>query len=138
MGIKPLEKRKTNLNLLKGIVVIASLVIVGFAYNKYRSTIKINPQVLGEKAVKKIIPEKSFIQTLTEDSKKLFNFASSTVEDKSNLIVGEVRNLIDDTASKAAEAATDTIFQNTVGNLLKQIDKLPQKQQQDIKNQICK
>lgn len=45
---------------------------------------------------------------------------------------------INETASKSAETVTDYIFKNTIVNVIKQIENLPPKQQEDIRNEICK
>ncbi|MCL4374267.1 hypothetical protein M1523_00235 [Patescibacteria group bacterium] len=49
-----------------------------------------------------------------------------------------VNKTTSDVLSQSTQSVTDYVFNNTVGNLLKQFDKLPQQQQETIRQAICR
>lgn len=62
---------------------------------------------------------------------------SKTVSNVLSETTKVLTNTINETASKSAETVTDYIFNNTIVNVIKQIDNLPEKQKEEIKKQIC-
>jgi len=62
---------------------------------------------------------------------------SKTVNNVLNETIKVLTNTINETASKSAETVTDYIFKNTIVNVIKQIENLPEKQKEEIKQQIC-
>ena len=68
-----------------------------------------------------------------------------TVDDlkqKGEEMVGEVLGLVEDKATQlatqSAKTVSDVVFDSTLGNFLKQIEKLPKEQREKIKEEICK
>lgn len=133
MTIKPLEKQDKNL-LLKIIfilvLIIAALFLSKLYSNKNKSSFSetsSQKKVLGEtiKNIKEILPTN-------------INKTVKKVEETTGEVLGEVTNLLTNSASKSAQTVTDFLFENTVGKVVEQIEKLPQKQQEEIKKRICK
>ncbi len=53
-------------------------------------------------------------------------------------VLGEAGNFVVQQATKSAAIATDFIVGNTVKSITDQVEKLPQKQQEEIKQNLCK
>jgi len=135
--LRPLEKNKINrffyLKVFLLLVLIgASLYGNYYFYNRKKE----NSEVLS-----------------TERENKKFNFSvdevlsrgKKTVDDlkqKGEEMVGEVLGLVEDKAtqlaSQSAKTVSDLVFDSTLGNLLRQIEKLPEEQREKIKEEICK
>lgn len=127
MVIKPLEKNDGGL-ILK-IFLILILAITGFFINQVY--LRKKKQIIkNEISQKKEVLGESIIKNIDKGLKK--------VEEVTGDVLGEVTTLVTNSASKSAEVVTDFVFENTVGNLVKQIDKLPQRQQEEIREKICK
>jgi len=135
MKIKPLEKN--NQGLLIKVVFLFSLFLMAIIFNQLiKKKVKDIPTVLGE--VKKLkgkteneIVDKMQKSDLVADSVK-------KAEEVSGQVLGDTTNFIQDMANKAASMASDLIYQNTLGKLIDQINKLPQQEQEKVKEQICK
>ena len=121
MAIKPIEK--TNRGLLIKAIFISFLILIsaifGFFIKKKSQDI---PSVLGE-----VEKKNDLIVDSVDKAKKI-----------GGEVLGETASFVQDLTSKAASTASDLIYQNTIGKLINQIDKLPQDQQERVKEQICK
>ena len=131
MGLQPLEKKKDYSPMILKLIILTCLVATGFTLATIaRKTIltKTRPTVLGNSTVNDI--KKSGTSILDEINTNTQAWASD--------ILGVATKTVNSTANKATETISDYVFDNTVGNLLKQIDKLPEKQREDIKRNVCK
>jgi len=96
--------------------------------------------------------ESSEVLSMDKENKKV-NFSvdevlsrgRKTVDDlkqKGEEMVGEVLGLVEDKATQlatqSAKTVSDVVFDSTLGNFLKQIEKLPKEQREKIKEEICK
>lgn len=122
------------------ILFIVSIVSTGIGYTIFK---KSRPDAPIAK-IKKDIP--SILGAQTEEKRESF---TQTANNLLNTVVGEAEKfkataqqeagkIIDDTASKSADTAKIMIIQNTVGAVMQQIEKLPEKEQDEIKKNICK
>jgi len=128
MAIRPLEK-KTNSGLMLKISAILLLLIAGAFYVSLKpQVIKDRPSVLGE----------STKTNIKKEGEKIVGSLTETATQSINDMVAAATRLVGNTATKSAQTISDYIFDNTVGNLLKQIDKLPPDQQENIRRSICK
>jgi len=135
--LRPLEKNETNkffyLKILSLLFLIgASLFGNYYFYNK----IKEKPEVLS--ATKKDKKNNLSIDSILNEGKK-------TVEDlkqKGQEFGGQVLSVMEEKAtqiaSQSAKTVSDFVFDSTLVNILKQIEKLPKEQREKIKEEICR
>jgi len=134
MGVKPLEKPDKSLYIRLGIILF--LITVGLAINFIKGKQIENKKVLG---VQKIVQPNKAISTeeVYNRGKEIANDVVAQSENVLGNVLGEVTNYVSGVASQSANTVSNYVFDNTVGNLIKQIDKLPEKQQEDIKRNLC-
>jgi len=60
------------------------------------------------------------------------------IEDKAGEIIQNTTTYVIDQASNSANSLTNEVIKNTTQNILNQIEKLPQSQQDAIKDTVCK
>ena len=135
--LRPLEKNETNkffyLKILSLLFLIgASLFGNYYFYNK----IKEKPEVLS--ATKENKKNNLSIDSILNEGKK-------TVEDlkqKGQEFGGQVLSVMEEKAtqiaSQSAKTVSDFVFDSTLVNILKQIEKLPKEQREKIKEEICR
>lgn len=129
MVIKPLEN---NNGFYVRFFLIATVIIIGLILSKKISPKKYQPEVLGRQTVIK----KS--KDLEKEGINFINATTKKIGKTVNNVLGEATSTIIDTASKSAESISDFVFDNTIGNILKQFEKLPKAEQERIKERICK
>jgi len=134
MGVKPLEKPDKGLYIRLGIILF--LIVIGLMINFIRSKQTENKEVLGAQKITKSSKPISTDEVYNR-GKEIANDVVVQSENILGNVLGEVTNYVSGVASQSAETVSDYVFDNTVGNLIKQIDKLPQKQQEDIKRNLC-
>ncbi len=131
MGIQQLEKKKDYSPMILKLIILVCLIATGFTLATIaKKTIltKTRPTVLGDTVTKE----------LKKSGSSLLDEINTNTQAWANEILGVATKSINKTASQATESISDYVFDNTVGNLLKQIDKLPEKQKEDIKRNVCK
>ena len=135
--LRPLEKNKINRFFYLKILFLLFLISASLYCNYYfYNKIKDKPEVLSA----------------TKENKKnnfsideVFNQGKKTVEDlkeKGEEMAGQVLGIVEDKAvqlaSQSAKTVSDFVFDSTLGNILKQIEKLPESQREKIKEEICR
>jgi hypothetical protein len=135
--LRPLEKNKINRFFYLKILFLLFLIGASLFGNYYfYNKIKEKPEVLSA----------------TKENKKnnfsideVFNQGKKTVEDlkeKGEEMAGQVLGIVEDKAvqfaSQSAKTVSNFVFDSTVGNLLRQIEKLPREQREKIKEEICR
>jgi hypothetical protein len=136
--IKPVEK--SNRGLIIRVILISFLILGGLAFNRFYPLFNRERSggVLGTGSKSSASKEGTpILQVVEEKAGQVVNTVVDRVEEAGGQILGEAEDFVADTASKSAEAAKDFIFDSTVGNLLKQVDKLPDKEKEDVKRNIC-
>jgi len=131
MGMQPLEKKKDYSPIILKLIILVCLIATGFTLATIAKKIILTkkPQnVLGDTVAKE----------LKKSGSNLLDEINTNTQAWANDILGVATKTINKTANQATESISDYVFDNTVGNLLKQIDKLPEKQREDIKRNICK
>ena len=135
--LRPLEKNKTNKFFYLKILFLLFLIGVSLYGNYYfYNKPKQKPGVLsGTKENKK--------NNLSIDS--ILNEGKKTVEDlkqKGQEFGGQVLSVMEEKAtqiaSQSAKTVSDFVFDSTLVNILKQIEKLPKEQRDKIKEEICR
>ena len=135
--LRPLEKNKINRFFYLKILFLLFLIGASLFGNYYfYNKIKEKPEVLS--ATKKNKKNDFSID-------KVFNKGKKTVEDlkeKGEEMAGQVLGIVEDKAvqlaSQSAKTVSDFVFDSTLGNILKQIEKLPKEQREKIKEEICR
>lgn len=136
MIIKPLE-RKIHRPTFYKILFLVTLVVTGILLDKiFMKKNQDISSVLGkaqeikqqtqEKAVKKV-----------QDS-NLINDSIKKIEEVGGVILGEATDNFNKLTSDAGSFVSDAIYNNSIGKVVEQIDKLPKDQQERIREQICK
>ena len=135
--LRPLEKNKINRFFYLKILFLLFLIGASLFGNYYfYNKIKEKPEVLS--ATKKNKKNDFSID-------EVFNKGKKTVEDlkeKGEEMAGQVLGIVEDKAvqlaSQSAKTVSDFVFDSTLGNILKQIEKLPESQREKIKEEICR
>ena len=135
MTIKPLENKK-NFGMILKIVFLISLIGTGLLIDKvFTNKKKEMTEVLGKsQEIKKEVEQKLV------DGVKNSDIVTQSLEVGEKIggeILGQSTAFIADITAQAASTAGDIIYQSSIGKLVEQIDKLPQDQQNRIKEQIC-
>lgn len=120
--------------LLIFILIVFGFFIVGPIYSKKN---QLEP-VKNSTSSAKQKTNSSILGVVTNSVNQLLKSVSKKAEDLAGEIFGQATNFVVNTANQLAEQATDFIFKNTVPGLLKQIRKLPKKDLEKIREQLCK
>ena len=68
----------------------------------------------------------------------LVQLAKDTATDLGGSVLGSATAYVSDFTSKNAEKVGDFVVDNTASSIIKQVDKLPKKQQEELKKALCK
>ena len=60
------------------------------------------------------------------------------VEEVGGVVLGEATNTVNKLASDAGSFVSSLIYDNSIGKVIDQVDKLPKDQQEKIREQICR
>ena len=134
MPIKPLE-RKTNRSAFFKVLFLVTLVATGILLDKvFLKKTKEIPSVLGQTQEKMVgVGHDRPVQ-----ENNLINDSIEKVEEVGGVVLGEVTDTVNKLTSDAGSFVSDVIYNNSIGKVVEQIDKLPKDQQEKIKEQICK
>lgn len=136
MALKKIEKSTKSIPLK--VVFVLLLLLTGLIFNKI-SFKKKTPKndVLGEEVRKMSSPAASLKNTVKKESQQVIDNGLNTAKKAADNVINQVTDLAVQTASEAAAKVSDVIFDNTVGNIIKQVNNLPSDQKEDIKRNIC-
>lgn len=128
---KKRENTESSLQLKLLALLILALLTVAFAYAvKSRKTETQKPKPIpGEQVLGREIHK-----TPIEDFQNLSSTIQSGAEDLKNTAQSGFESVL----GAATESATRFVLENTAGSIATQINKLPENQQQELKQQICK
>jgi len=136
MPIKPLEG-KTDRSLLFKLSFLIALIVTGILLNKI--LLKKNkeiPSILGKTQEIKLQTQKKLVEKVQKSD--FINDTIKKAEDVGGAILGEATDTITKLSSDAGSFISDIIYENSIGKIVEQVDKLPKDQQEKIKEQICK
>ena len=136
MVVKQLVDSKTGY-LPKVIFILILILSASFIFEISQNK-SINKSVLGKSIELKKKASDVSLKNIRNEGEKIYNKISASAQKEVGLVLGAFTELLSDTASKSANTAKEYIFANTVGNLLKQIDKLPTQEKELIKKEVCK
>lgn len=135
MAIKPIES--VDKTLVLKIILVSGLIVAAIFLNKFYSDKSKKPANASASAGKEILGKET-VENIQKSLPKNIEEAVKNTEEAAGNVLGQVTNLVTNTASKSAETISNIIIDNTVGSLMKQMDKLPDRQKEEIKNIICK
>jgi predicted transcriptional regulator len=135
--LRPLEKNKTNkffyLKILSLLFLIgASLYGNYYFYNKAKQ----KPEVLS--ATKKNKKNNLSIDSILNEGKKTVEDLKQKGQEFGGQVLSVMEEKANQIASQSAKTVSDFVFDSTLGNILKQIEKLPKEQREKIKEEICR
>ena len=129
MAIKPLEKADNRENRRLGLKIgfLIILLAAGFLLSKLipKNTNKENNNILGAQEIS------------NGDKPPVAEKATQFIQNTADSVINNAVDSITSLASQSAATVTDTVITNTVINAVKQIDKLPIRQQEEIRQAIC-
>ncbi len=134
-----LQTHKVQTLKILMVIFAIGIGILGTSYLKNRPTDK--PDVLGQATTTDSQQTSDEFIPLNEIKDKVGDLVQNYIDQTKKVIDTaefQTTKFIEQTASKSAEAVQHTIIQNTVGPLIKQIEKLPVKEQEELKKNICK
>lgn len=119
-------------NALFILLLIISSIGVGFVLGQKKNSV--TPSIARASLQKQVSTKDNAFSTLGS----VLGTVTSGAEERLKNMVNQFTETITNTASQSAKQVSDAVFDSTVGTVLKQIDKLPAKQQEDIRRNICK
>jgi hypothetical protein len=135
--LRPLEKNKTNKFFYLKMLFLLFLIGVSLYGNHYfYNKIKQKPEVLS--ATKENKKNNLSIDSILNEGKKTVDDLKQKGEEMAGQVLGIVEDKAVQLASQSAKTVSDFVFDSTVGNLLRQIEKLPKEQREKIKEVICR
>jgi apolipoprotein N-acyltransferase len=132
-----IKKLKTPIRPIVKIVLVASLVTIGLVLGAIAST----KSKKNMEEIKGDFVQKSVTQNTKQKEDSIINTAKKTVADtqaRTGSVLGTATQFVSETVSKAADTVSSLVTQNTGEEIKKQMDKLPKKQQEELKKEICK
>lgn len=125
--MKPLEKKNNWLIIVK-ILFLSGLVVSAVVIDKVFLKKKDVPSVLG-------ITQERKQQIQKND---LINDSIKKAGEVGGGVLGDATNTFNKLTSDAKSFVSNAIYNNSIGKVVEQIDKLPKDQQEKIKERICK
>ena len=127
MPIKPLES-KNNWSVFLKLMLLGGLMMGAVVINKiFTKKNQDIPSVLGTAQEIKQINNSNLIK----DSIK-------KAEEVGGVILGETTDTFNKLTSDAGSFVSKVVYENSIGKIVEQVDKLPKDQQEKIREQICK
>jgi len=125
MPIKPLEG-KNNWSIFLKLMFLGGLVVSAVFIDKiFLKKTKEIPSVLGKTQEIKLQTQEKLIKKVQESD--LINNSIKKAEEVGGTILGEAKSFV-----------SNIIYENSIGKIVEQVDKLPKDQQEKIREQICK
>ncbi|MEK7633827.1 MAG: hypothetical protein AAB437_03210 [Patescibacteria group bacterium] len=124
MLIKPLEI-KTNQSALLKVFFLITLITAGILLDKvFFKKSKDIPSILGKTREIKLPTQEKLIKEVQDSD--LVKDSIKKAEEIGGVVLGEARSFV-----------SDVIYDNSIGKIVEQMDKLPKDQQEKIREQIC-
>lgn len=129
--IKPIEKGVKISYLVKGGLVIL-MILTGFFFNKIYQQ---RQEILAEKSQE--VKRKSFFKSLEENFKENIVSTKKETEKAIDDVLGLTTNFVKNNVASISSSVGDFFYENTVSKIVGEIKKLPEKEQERIKKDIC-
>lgn len=136
MPIKPLETKSNPLIFLKGLFLV-TLVTTGILLNQvFLKKSKEIPSILGKTQELEQQTQKKIVKKVQESG--LVKESLQQAKDVGGVVLGEMSSQLNKLTSDAGSLISEIVYENSIGKIVGQVDKLPKDQQEKIREQICK
>jgi hypothetical protein len=136
MPIKPLEG-KPDRSLLFKLIFLVTIIITGVLFDKiFLKKTKGIPSILGKTQELKQQTQEKLVEKVQKSN--LINDSLKKAEDVGGTVLGEATDTFNKLASDTGSFVSNIVYENSIGKVVEQIDKLPQDQQEKVREQICK
>jgi hypothetical protein len=133
--LKPLETKSNGPAIVK-LFFLITLVATAFILDKiFLKRSKDIPSILGKSQEIKLPDQKEIEKKIQENS--LVKSSIQKVEEVGGAVLGDATSTVNKLASEAGSFVSTIIYNNSIGKVVEQIDKLPKDQQEKIREQIC-
>jgi len=136
MAVKQLDDPKANY-FPKVIFILLLIVSASFLF-KFAQSRQFNQKVLGEDTNLKKKEKTYSLVDIRKSGEDLYGQVSTSIQKETGIVLGTFTDLLSDVASKSADTVKEYVITNAVGNIMKQIDKLPGQEKEMIKKEICR
>jgi len=134
--IKPLEEKNSKPSIYRAIFLI-TLVATGILLDKtFLKKSKDIPSILGKTKEIQLQAQEEVVRQVQENN--LVKDSINKVEEVGGVVLGEATNTVNKLASDAGSFVSSVIYDNSIGKVIDQVDKLPKDQQEKIREQICR
>ena len=123
--IKPLEEKNYRPSMYK-IFFLVTLIATGVLLDKiFLKKLKDTPSILGKTQEIKSQTQEEIVKKVQESN--LVKDTIKKAEEGGGVVLGEAKSFV-----------SNVIYDNSIGKVIDQVDKLPKDQQEKIREQICK
>jgi hypothetical protein len=134
--IKPLEEKNHKPSIYRFLFLI-TLIATGILLDRiFLNESRNIPSILGKTQEIKLLAQDEIVNKVQESS--LVQDSINKAEEVGGVVLGEATNTLTKLTSDAGSLISTVIYDNSIGKVVDQIDKLPKDQQEKIKEQICK
>ncbi|MFA6016769.1 MAG: hypothetical protein WC744_01635 [Patescibacteria group bacterium] len=136
MPIKPLETPPDRSALFKVaflVILVATGILLDKVFIKGPQSV---PSILGKTQEIKLPTQKQITKQIQQNS--FVKDSIKKAEEVGGVVLGEATSTVNKLASDAGSYVSSVIYDNSIGKIVDQLDKLPKEQQDKIKQQICK
>lgn len=121
---------------LGGLVI--SAVVIDKVFLKKTKDI---PSILGKTQEIKLQTQKKMVGVGHDRPVQKSDFVNDSIkkaEEVGGVVLGEATDTLNKLTSDAGSFVSNIIYENSIGKIVEQIDKLPKDQQEKVKQEICK
>ncbi|OGK30961.1 hypothetical protein A3F29_04305 [Candidatus Roizmanbacteria bacterium RIFCSPHIGHO2_12_FULL_33_9] len=111
------------------VIVILVIIALKVLNDKYADRVETE-----NKKTIKILDEEGQVEGIAEK----FDEGLRSAEEQTGNIIENATTFVSDQVSRASESVTNVVIKNTTQNIVNQIEKLPENNQTQIKELICK
>jgi len=134
--IKSLENKANQPSILK-IFFLVTLIATGVLLDKiFLKKSKDNSSILGKTQEIKLQTQEKIVKKVQESN--LVKDSIKKIEEVGGVVLGKATDTVNKLASDAGSFISSVIYDDSIGKVIDQVDKLPKDQQEKIKAQICK
>ncbi len=133
MPIRPLEKKQKD-GFIPKLIFLLVLLCAAFVLNFIiKNRVKKPENILGAENIQKPAPI-----NLENDVKKISNGLTAETKGIAENVLRATTNIVGAIASKSSEVISNVVFENTIGKIVEQVEKLPENEQEKIRQEICR
>lgn len=128
------KKEEKRLSPMK-MTFIVTLIVGGLVFGTFMQRNSEKTKTLHETSKKSSLID---LTTIQNSGQNIANQGKVEGQKFAGIVLGAATKLAQSTASRSAEMVGDIVFHTTVGQIMKQVDKLPEKQKAELRSYMCK